>query len=412
MPTIVLCTKTKPGNIRWAQPALQLKEYMKNICRDITIRSVKSIFDLITRIALFIIIISPFLFLESPYSGNLLKGNLFLSSTGFHIPDLLADSLFISLKLIVCSLVISGYFGLVVSLVGAFGQQYYWLPSLFVIISTIPIFITSYYLPYILFFIFLVTILLSVSSSTGKSLTPLALLAVLFVLVLTTISYAGKTGYLDIIIQSKPTYMPLWIWEDFSSISLASIFFTENILPIVTPILIGLIFLIYYRKHPLNTSLVIALFVGALSVYGIIVYGYRTQVEDTYLLGPILTLAIGNLVLGLFINQIQEGIAEELQFDYIKAAVAKGASLWNHLRIKIFLIVLNTLKSQFALLLSLTIVVEKIYNLEGIGYLAWEYATQESDLITVAWIVALCFLLVWIFNSLLDICIFFLSVDR
>jgi ABC-type dipeptide/oligopeptide/nickel transport system permease component len=382
---------------------------MKNILRDVTLKSAKTIFDLIARVALFFVVITPFIFFKFPQINELFKSDIFFSSTGFYIPDLLAESLWISIKLIFCSLIISAYFALTISLISTFSREFYWLSSLFVIASTIPVFITAYYLPYILFLIFGLILLLSTSLLQDKPFITFGLAAVLLILAVTVISYANKTGYLDVITQTRPVYIPGWIMENFSSITEHSIFFTENIMPWLGLILTGLIFFLYYRKYPLNASLIITLFLGALFVYGIIIYGYQAQVEDTYLLAPILTLSIGNLVLGLFINQIKEGIAEELQHDYIKAAMAKGASLWNHLKKKVLLTVLNTLKSQFALLLSLTVVVEKIYNLEGIGYLAWEYATQESDFVTVAWIVGMCFVLVWMFNAIIDICTFFFS---
>jgi ABC-type dipeptide/oligopeptide/nickel transport system permease component len=380
---------------------------MKTIIKHVTVRSAKTILDLIARIALFLIIIAPFVYSKFPDITQ--QHDIYLSSTGFYIPDLLTDSLYISLKLIFCSLAISGYFGLCVSLTGTFSRQYYWLPSFFVIVSTIPIFITAYYLPYILFVVFVFVLLLSIPSLGDKPYIPLGLAAVLIILSAVAISYANKIGYLDIITRARPVFMPNWIWENFGSITSYSIIVTENIMPAAGFILISLVFGVYYKKYPLNASLIITLASGALFVYAIIIYGYQAQVEDTYLLGPILTLSIGNLVLGLFTNQIQAGIKEELQHDYIKAAVARGASVWNHLRRKVLLIALNTMKSQFALLLSLTIIVEKIYNLEGIGYLAWEYATQESDFVTVAWIMGLCFVLVWVFNTLMDIGIFFLS---
>lgn len=380
---------------------------MKNIIRHVSVKSTQTILDLFAGIVLFLIIIAPLVYYNFPDITQ--QHDIYLSSTGFYIPDLLSDSLYISLKLIFCSLAISGYFGLCVSLTGTFSRRYYWLPSLFVIISTIPIFITAYYLPYILFVVFVFVLFLSMPSLGDKPFIPLGISAVLIALSVVAISYASKIGYLDIMSRAKPVFMPDWIWGNFGSITGYSIIVTENIMPVAGIIFISLVFLVYYKKYPLNASLIITLASGALAVYAIIIYGYRTQVEDTYLLGPILTLSVGNLVLGLFINQIQAGITEELQHDYIKAAVAKGASVWNHLSRKILLIVLNTLKSQFALLLSLTIVVEKIYNLEGIGYLAWEYATQEADFVTVAWIMGLCFVLVWVFNTLMDIAIFFLS---
>jgi hypothetical protein len=278
-----------------------------------------------------------------------------------------------------------------------------------VIVSTIPVFVTAFYLPYILFLVLALIMLMSLSFLREKPFVLAGLGGASLMVAITTLAYAGKIGYLDSWMRSRPLYMPGFIWSHLGSIMKKTAFLTESIMPPAGFIILCVVFLIYRKKYPLKSSLISVIFLGAISTLGILVYGYGTRVEGTYLLGPILTLSLGNLVLGLFINQIKEGVAEELQRDYIKAAAARGASLWNHLKRKILLIVLNTLKSQFALLLSLTIIVEKIYNLEGIGYLAWEYATQVADFVTVTWIMGLCFLLVWILNNLLDICIFFLS---
>ncbi|MFQ5646629.1 MAG: hypothetical protein ACE5GM_06850 [bacterium] len=374
---------------------------MNIVFKNLAIKSAQSVFDLIIRLILFLVLISPLVIWKLPLIKQLAGGDLFLSRTGFYIPDLLSDSLGISLVLIFCSLAVSCYFGLLLSLAGTFKEELSWLPSLFVIVSTIPVFITAYYLPYILLAVLLLVILLS--GTSGKPWLAAGLSAVLLFMTVAAVSYLSQTGALDLLRQTKPGYLPQFVLNNFDSIIQKSTFITEQVLPVTGLIFPSLIFLIYIKKHPLYSSLTTTFFLGFLGIYAIIVYGYRTRIENTYLLGPILALAGGNLVLGLFINQLQEGIREQLRFDYMKAAVAKGASLWNHLRRKILLIILHAFKSQFPLLLSLTIIVEKIYNLEGIGYLTWEYAVRESDLLTVTWIVALCFLLVWIFNQAVDL---------
>ena len=101
---------------------------MKNNIKHVTVRSAKTILDLIARIALFLIIIAPFVYYKFPDMTQ--QHDIYISSTGFYIPDLLTDSLFISLKLIFCSLAISGYFGLAVSLTGTFSRHDDGMPSI------------------------------------------------------------------------------------------------------------------------------------------------------------------------------------------------------------------------------------------------------------------------------------------
>jgi len=372
-----------------------------------------SFIELLEIVIFFLILVSPGIIINYTSIVDFFKDapvDLFMTITGFSIPELIFGSLLVSLKLIFLSIAISSFFGLLIALIDSFSMDFHWLPSVFVLASAIPVFIISFYLPAVLCVVFLVSIhLMLLSKNKNKILSYLSSVAAFFVFSTTTIAYCYKIGVLDVIVRVPPPYLPDFLGANLEKIITFSITATEVYIPYAVPLVILGAFIFFAKKYPLQRSLSTFITLGFSAMYGIILYSYSAKIENTYLLAPVLSLAIGNLVIGEFIQKIRHGIAEEMQFDYIKAAFSRGASLWVHLRKQIFILLLNTIKSQFIVLISMTVIVEKIYNIEGIGFLVWEYATQQSDIITVSWIVASSIVLVWVFNSIINMWVFAIS---
>lgn len=382
---------------------------LKRLTFEITKAVSKSLLDLVGLVVIFLILLSPGIIINYKSITEFFNEgsvDLFMTVTGFSIPELIYNSLSVSLQLIFFSLAISILFGLLIAITDSFTLDFHWLPSLFLVLSAIPVFITAFYLPAILCAVFLVCIFLLFLIRPKKILTHVAALFAFALFAVTSISYSWKVGALDNIInnsQKLPFNINLGKVINFSRIA------TELYIPYIIPTIILILFLFFAKKYPLHFSLTLFVSVGLSVVFCVIFHCYRSNIENIYLLAPVLSLAIGNLVIGEFIQRIRHGIREEMQFDYIKAAVARGAPIWNHIKKKILILVLNTIKSQFIVLISLTVIVEKIYNLEGLGFLVWEYATQQSDVVTVAWIVSSSIILVWLFNNIINLFVFSIS---
>jgi len=372
-----------------------------------------SFVELLEIVLFFLVLISPGIIINyKSIAAFFNEGpvDLFMTITGFNIPELVFGSMLVSLKLIFLSIAISSFFGLLIAFIDSFSLDFHWLPSVFVLASAIPVFIISFYLPAVLSVVFLVSIhLMLLSKNNNKILSYLASLIAFFVFSTVTLAYCYKIGVMDVMLRVPPPYLPKFLWVTLGKIIAFSTTATEVYIPYALPLVILAAFIFFAKKYPVQRSLNSFIALGFFAMYGIILYSYSTKIESTYLLAPVLSLAIGNLVIGEFIQKIRHGIAEEMQFDYIKAAFARGASLWVHLRKQIFILLLNTIKSQFIVLLSLTVIVEKIYNIEGMGFLVWEYATQQADIITVSWIVASSIVLVWCFNNIINVCVFAIS---
>ncbi len=375
----------------------------------------RSIFDLVEIVFFFLLLISPGIILNYESIKAFIKESpsLFVSVTGFNVISLISNSTGVSLKLILCSIIISTFFGLLIALVDSFSYNFHWLPNLFILISAIPIFIIAFYIPFILSIAFLVCMhLLLLSKEKNKAQGYLFSLFAFAAFISITVAYCAKIGALDSVVNLPPSYLPGFINSNIKEIIAASTTITENFLPYLVPLSVVFAALFFFRKEPLQISLNIFVSTGFMLVYLVILYCYRASIGNTYLLAPVLSLSIGNLVIGQFIQQLRHGIKEEMQFEYIKAAMARGAPIWVHIKKKVFILTLDTVKSQFIVLISLTVIVEKIYNLDGLGFLIWEYATQQSDIITVSWIVLFSIFLIWGSNNIIKLLVFFVSPPK
>jgi peptide/nickel transport system permease protein len=93
---------------------------------------------------------------------------------------------------------------------------------------------------------------------------------------------------------------------------------------------------------------------------------------------PILVLAIGNGTIGEFVRFISLEVQNINGTMYIKAARARGSSLWRHFFKSMILPIFNIIVTNMAVLLGGLVVVERIFNFHGLGWLSWE-ATLKRD---------------------------------
>jgi peptide/nickel transport system permease protein len=97
-----------------------------------------------------------------------------------------------------------------------------------------------------------------------------------------------------------------------------------------------------------------------------------------YYLLPVCILAIGNGALGELVRFIS---LEARQVDgamFMKAARARGVRLWPHFLRSMIPPIFNIAVTNVAVLLGGLVVVERIFNFHGLGWLSWE-ATLKRD---------------------------------
>ncbi len=93
---------------------------------------------------------------------------------------------------------------------------------------------------------------------------------------------------------------------------------------------------------------------------------------------PIFVLAVGNGTIGEFIRFISLEVQNINGAMYIKAARARGSRLWRHFFKSMVLPIFNIVVTNMAVLLGGLVVVERIFNFHGLGWLSWE-ATLKRD---------------------------------
>ncbi len=97
-----------------------------------------------------------------------------------------------------------------------------------------------------------------------------------------------------------------------------------------------------------------------------------------YYLLPIAVLAVGNGSLGEFTRFISLEAQHVNAALFMQAARARGVRLWPHFLRSLILPVFNITVAHVALLLGGLVVVERIFNFHGLGWLSWE-ATLKRD---------------------------------
>src|SRR5690606_15270778 len=93
---------------------------------------------------------------------------------------------------------------------------------------------------------------------------------------------------------------------------------------------------------------------------------------------PILVLAVGNGTIGEFVRFISLEVQSVNGVMFIKAARARGSDLWKHFFRSMMLPIFNIIVTNMAVLLGGLVVVERIFNFHGLGWLSWE-ATLKRD---------------------------------
>ena len=97
-----------------------------------------------------------------------------------------------------------------------------------------------------------------------------------------------------------------------------------------------------------------------------------------YYLLPIMVLALGNGSFGEFVRFISLEAQNVDAAMFIKAARARGVRLWPHFLRSMILPIFNIAATNVAILLGGLVVVERIFNFHGLGWLSWE-ATLKRD---------------------------------
>lgn len=109
--------------------------------------------------------------------------------------------------------------------------------------------------------------------------------------------------------------------------------------------------------------------------------GFSSTQKSTwvYFLLPILVLGVGNGTMSEVVRYLREEISRVFAEDYIRTALAKGASIWKHSFKEGFLIpITEIIASKIPFILGGAVVVEQVFNWPGMGRMAWQ-AAQDRD---------------------------------
>jgi peptide/nickel transport system permease protein len=117
---------------------------------------------------------------------------------------------------------------------------------------------------------------------------------------------------------------------------------------------------------------------------------------------PILILAVGNGTIGEFVRFISLEVQNVNGAMFIKAARARGSRLWRHFFKSMVLPIFSIIVSNMAVLLGGLVVVERIFNFHGLGWLSWE-ATLKRDFSVIMGITLVMAFLIRIFMLVHDL---------
>jgi peptide/nickel transport system permease protein len=94
---------------------------------------------------------------------------------------------------------------------------------------------------------------------------------------------------------------------------------------------------------------------------------------------PIVVLGVGNGTISEIIRHLNTQLERVLAEDYIKAAKAKGASIWRHSFKEGMLIPITTMVvAKIPFILGGAVIVEQVFNWPGMGRLAWQAALDRD----------------------------------
>lgn len=122
----------------------------------------------------------------------------------------------------------------------------------------------------------------------------------------------------------------------------------------------------------------------------------------SYYFLPIAVLAVGNGTIGEFVRFISLEVQSVNGAMFIKAARARGSSLWRHFFRSMVLPIFNIVVTNMAVLLGGLVVVERIFNFHGLGWLSWE-ATLKRDFSVIMGITLVMAFLIRVFMLVNDL---------
>lgn len=98
-----------------------------------------------------------------------------------------------------------------------------------------------------------------------------------------------------------------------------------------------------------------------------------------YFMLPVFVLGVGNGTMSEVVRYLREEIERVLSEEYIRTAVAKGASIWKHSFKEGFLIpITEIIAAKIPFILGGAVVVEQVFNWPGMGRMAWQAALDRD----------------------------------
>jgi peptide/nickel transport system permease protein len=118
------------------------------------------------------------------------------------------------------------------------------------------------------------------------------------------------------------------------------------------------------------------------------------------------TLVLGTAAMPAFMRLTRAGMIEALASDYVRTARAKGllwrSVLFKHALRNAMLPVVTVAAVQLGFMLSGSVVVETVFSLNGLGFLAWQ-SLSVADLPMIQAIVLLASLTYVVLTTLADV---------
>jgi len=121
-----------------------------------------------------------------------------------------------------------------------------------------------------------------------------------------------------------------------------------------------------------------------------------------YLLQGILVLAIGDLVLASMTSEVYLQMTREVARGYVLAAKARGERPWRHYWRRFLVIVLESVRPRLPFLLGSSVVVERVYAMDGLGELAVS-AAERGEVAVLIWLALLSLVLVRVYGTLVEL---------
>ena len=133
----------------------------------------------------------------------------------------------------------------------------------------------------------------------------------------------------------------------------------------------------------------------ALSAFPVFALGYwmRRSCDLPYVIQASLVLALGDLLLISMASQVYDDLRREMRRAYVLAARARGGTALRHYWRRLCVIVLESAQPRIPFLLGSSVVVERIYAVDGLGEMAVS-AVERGEVVVLVWLALLSFLLV------------------